>query len=638
MSRGSWLLFLSIATVPLSAYPFGLGDIHVDSDLNQPLAARIELVGASAEELVALSAAVANREAFLRAGAERPAFLSSITFKVTKDAEGRSMLAVRSTDPFTDPLVSLLVDLRWPRGELIREYTLMLDPADASFRSRLAAATQPTHATDADVALAPRIARPVPLSAPIRHVVQSSSSTLANDGAHRHVVANASLRRLARRTGARGRTDVHRMMLAIYRANPTAFDGSITRLHRGTTLVIPTRAEAAVIPRGVAEREYQAQLRAARAGQATRSLAAAAPPTQAPDASSMPLQSPPDALIPVEAAAQATPTPIVVSAIDTRVRSLEKSIDELKSMLASEHAKFLWLQTQAAAQAPAVVAAAPKSLASAVTPLAAVLGFLLGLTAALRWRSTRTPAASKIATAPFYPIAEPNPIVTRELHDEATAELPVVPAPTAPVPRASVKITPRSSPPVPGISVVENGDMDILAGLLPEDPKPQEITIDTTVEVPPPKPVPEATFVYGGETTAVLAVDPEELFGETVVGMENVKLDYNLTELDTTAQHVSLPSELTERAHAEEQRTDITHVLRQAIERDPHRRDLQMKLLEVYFAHMAKDKFMALADKLAQNRETLTSIDWQKVLMMGRQIAPDEPLFKGDGTRAEYAA
>ena len=120
MSNGKHPLVLMMAlSVPGAAHALGLGDIHVDSALNERLAAQIDIVGATALELADLKAAVASREIFARYGAERPAFITSATFKVTQDRRGRPVLAVRSGESFTDPVVNFLVDLNWHKGQLI---------------------------------------------------------------------------------------------------------------------------------------------------------------------------------------------------------------------------------------------------------------------------------------------------------------------------------------------------------------------------------------------------------------------------------------------------------------------------------------------------------------------------------------
>ena len=75
MSRGPYPILLMLAmSLPGAVRALGLGDIRVDSALNEPLSAQIDIVGATREELVELTAKVANREMFQRYGADRPSF------------------------------------------------------------------------------------------------------------------------------------------------------------------------------------------------------------------------------------------------------------------------------------------------------------------------------------------------------------------------------------------------------------------------------------------------------------------------------------------------------------------------------------------------------------------------------------
>src|SRR5216684_8380481 len=172
MSNGKNPLMLMMAlSMPGAGHALGLGDIHVDSGLNERLAAEIDIVGATPLDLIDLRAAIANRDTFLRYGADRPSFLSSTTFKVTRDSQGRPVLAVRSTESFTEPVVNLLVDLNWGYGELVRQYTLLLDPAgfasalppQAPF-GRLAASSVPT---SPDVPGSPDVPAAPPAAAPV---------------------------------------------------------------------------------------------------------------------------------------------------------------------------------------------------------------------------------------------------------------------------------------------------------------------------------------------------------------------------------------------------------------------------------------------------------------------------------------
>src|ERR1700691_4233817 len=100
MSSGKNPLVLMMAlSMPGAANALGLGDIHVESGLNERLAAEIDIVGATALDLADLRAAVADRETFLHYGADRPALLSSTTLKVTHDSHGRPHRVIRSPEP-----------------------------------------------------------------------------------------------------------------------------------------------------------------------------------------------------------------------------------------------------------------------------------------------------------------------------------------------------------------------------------------------------------------------------------------------------------------------------------------------------------------------------------------------------------
>src|ERR1700730_1833488 len=104
------LLLGLLLAIPAMAHALGLGDIHLGSALNQPLRADIELVGATAEELNQLRASLASGEAFTRTALARPQFLTALTFGVGVNANGRSVLQVRSTSAVTEPFVTFLVE------------------------------------------------------------------------------------------------------------------------------------------------------------------------------------------------------------------------------------------------------------------------------------------------------------------------------------------------------------------------------------------------------------------------------------------------------------------------------------------------------------------------------------------------
>ncbi|MBS1241816.1 MAG: hypothetical protein H6R40_1243, partial [Gemmatimonadetes bacterium] len=105
-----------------------LGDIKVRSALNEPLDAEIELVSVRGDELADLRAGIASTEEFRRAGVERPYLLSRLRFRVEEKAGGKAVLRVSTRQPVKEPFLNFLVEINWPQGRLVREYTALLDP------------------------------------------------------------------------------------------------------------------------------------------------------------------------------------------------------------------------------------------------------------------------------------------------------------------------------------------------------------------------------------------------------------------------------------------------------------------------------------------------------------------------------
>src|SRR5208282_804745 len=122
------LVLMACLLIPSLSWALGLGEIHLNSALNEPMNAEIDLIAASPEELTALRANLAGRDSFTRYGIDRPPFLSTLTFKVGKSKDGRDVLLVRSADSIPEPFVTFLVEVNWARGRLMREYTVLLDP------------------------------------------------------------------------------------------------------------------------------------------------------------------------------------------------------------------------------------------------------------------------------------------------------------------------------------------------------------------------------------------------------------------------------------------------------------------------------------------------------------------------------
>src|ERR1035438_5593635 len=90
------LLLTACIICPSLSRAVGLGEIHLNSALNEPLRAQIDLVAAAPEELTALRASMASADAFARYGIDRPSFISTFAFKIAKSKDGRDVLDVTS--------------------------------------------------------------------------------------------------------------------------------------------------------------------------------------------------------------------------------------------------------------------------------------------------------------------------------------------------------------------------------------------------------------------------------------------------------------------------------------------------------------------------------------------------------------
>ncbi len=128
--RNRFLAIILIAGCFVSplAYALGLGDIEVYSALNQPLAAEIELSSVRPGETDNMWVRLASEEAFLQAGVERHFYLTKIKFNLAVKPDGTQYINITTQGPVREPFLSFLIDVDWPRGRLVREYTVLLDP------------------------------------------------------------------------------------------------------------------------------------------------------------------------------------------------------------------------------------------------------------------------------------------------------------------------------------------------------------------------------------------------------------------------------------------------------------------------------------------------------------------------------
>jgi pilus assembly protein FimV len=280
-------LWLS-ALLPTNSLALGLGEIEVNSFLNQPLSAEIEVISARPGEIDDLLVSLASREAFARAGLSRPHHLLDLRFSVKKNEAGDEAVIIVSTKAgVKEPFLNFLIEADWSKGRVLREFTVLLDPpffadqpapVEAAPVETAEPATPPVEQPISEQASvseiveqagvttieeAPssepadsgqQITEPIALSddtAPAEPVeVEPSSDTFVAQPSQNIindddvlVVKGDTLWSIA----SRYKSDAHSMsqvMLAFQRANPDAFtDGNINNMKEGAILRAPSIEE-----------------------------------------------------------------------------------------------------------------------------------------------------------------------------------------------------------------------------------------------------------------------------------------------------------------------------------------------------------------------------------------------------------
>lgn len=283
------------------AHALGLGEVTLQSSLNQPLVAEIELLEVRDLASNEVIPSLATPEEFIKAGVDRQYFLTDLKFTPVLKPNGKSVIRVTSSKAVREPYLNFLVEVLWPNGRLLREYTLLLDPPLYSPQTTAAAAPQlpiaaPAPTPRPSVAPAPSSAAPAPAPRPAAPApAPAAPASRAISGSEYRTTANDTLWEIAQRIGG---GSINQTMLAIQDLNPDAFiGGNINRMKSGQVLRLPdeqqirrrsnAEAIAQVAEQTAAWREGRAV--ASRQLDATRRTAAGSAPATAESGDSLKL-------------------------------------------------------------------------------------------------------------------------------------------------------------------------------------------------------------------------------------------------------------------------------------------------------------------------------------------------------------
>lgn len=230
--------------LPVAVSALGLGEIRLNSALNEPLRAEIPLISIDAEEIDVLSVKLASRAQYEQAGIEQVPELRQLRFEPTTGADGKPVIRVTTRNAVAEPFLNFLIEVNWPSGRSVREYTLLLDPPTlmrgAPPVSQLPAVSEPA------------AARPPSVSA--------SSTTPPSGGEYGPVIKGETLWVIAETVRPDPSISMEQVMLALQQANPEAFiRNNINLLKVGVVLRVPSRDEMTTLAADEARASAQAQ-------------------------------------------------------------------------------------------------------------------------------------------------------------------------------------------------------------------------------------------------------------------------------------------------------------------------------------------------------------------------------------------
>lgn len=407
----------------------GLGEITLHSALNQPFEAEIELleVGDLGEQ--DLRVGLAPADVFNRSGVERFYFLNDLRFTPLLRGS-RSVIRVVSSRPVREPYLNFIVEVARPNGQLLREYTVLLDPPGSSAYTTVAAAPS----------AAPVIQASAPIAAPA-----SSLRTVTPPSAvagHRHQVARGdSLWLIAARLREQGSTlSQQALMEGILALNPNAFaGGDPSRLQAGADLLLPDAARTAAPAPAVAP----APSTVAEVPPVVAADTSAEGPVSAPATSVEPASEQADSLLQLAEKQRQVDLELANQAAENLqlqqgLAQLQLQLQQLQEQLAQKDAQLAELSARTPVEPVAEpAAAAPVTVEEPVvaergwwsTFLAGGIGLLL-LLGALFWAARRRGEKSR-AVVQVQPKTETPPQPARA--QSAAAVAPIAAAPVAKV-------------------------------------------------------------------------------------------------------------------------------------------------------------------------------------------------------------
>lgn len=637
--------FATTAFTSLSASALTLGALRVDSALGENLRAEIAIPQATPAELSNLIVQIAPPEAFRARGLDYSAAASSINVQLVQKPDGTALLQLRSNAPLNDPFVDLIVDTQWNTGSMQRSYTLLLDPPSTprSAAPATAAAPQitapqvtapaPVSVTGKTYSSSPRIRATTPPAQPVVAAAAPAPASAQNEAVR--VRSGDTAGRIANANRPAG-VSLDQMLVAMLRSNPNAFiNGNVNRLRAGTVLQIPSREQALETSAQEARQIVAAQSRDFNAYR--RSLAAKAPQA-AVQAAARSASGQVQAQVSESRANAETADKLTLSkgAIQTAAEeeklAAQKQAEAQESRLSELQRNLAELNELAQSSTPASANASTQPAETPAAPAAATAAPADSQAAASAEANASLPAV-EVASANAA-LIESNASAAATPTTSSDEAQPAVPAEAAPKPAAA---QPRPAPAPAPMPVEEPSLLDnplvpaggaliaILLGLLGYSTWKRRRAAQAAEQDPSlgdSQLHPDTFFAGSGGQH----VDTTDAAATTMA--------YAPSQLDGGADVDPVAEADVYLAYGRDVQAE--EILKEALRTQPERTAIYVKLAEIYAKREDAKALEDIARSLQPHTEPGSS-EWQRVTALGRQLAPQNPLYADAADAASNA-
>ncbi|MGH8559116.1 MAG: FimV/HubP family polar landmark protein [Methylococcales bacterium] len=246
---------------PIGANALGVGEIELHSALNQVLEAEIPLLTSGSESSSDINVSLASATAFANAGVERPYYLSSLRFTPVME-NGRVVVKVSSKDIIREPFLNFLLEVNWPNGRTLREFTVLLDPPVNPDEKAITATQAP--GVQSTTVIEPHYPVDRPWNSDFRSKpftpTQRETVKVYKAGDFVRSKVNDTLWDLAKRVNTDPSISREQMMIALYKANPRVFfETNINALKAGQQIKVPSSEDTSKISRREALSAFRTQ-------------------------------------------------------------------------------------------------------------------------------------------------------------------------------------------------------------------------------------------------------------------------------------------------------------------------------------------------------------------------------------------